>query len=80
MFTGIGPLPTFPTNLTPPVEHIGTISSLNPHDTSPSGGNGFSATISSVGPILNDVHLGDSISINGSPPPTLKPGLTQALV
>ena len=39
---------------------------MNPHDTTPSGGNGFSATISEVGPILEDVHVGDSISINGS--------------
>jgi len=45
------------------VEHIGTISALNPLDTS--AGNGFSATVSDVGPILEDVHLGDSISING---------------
>ena len=50
------------------VEHLGTISELIPNDTSDSGGNGFSATITDVGPILEDVHLGDSISINGSPP------------
>jgi riboflavin synthase alpha subunit len=48
------------------VEHLGVISSLTPLDTSSSGGNGFSATITDVGPILEDVHLGDSISINGS--------------
>lgn len=53
MFTGI-------------VEHLGTISALTPIDTSVSGGNGFSATISDTGPILEDVHLGDSISINGT--------------
>jgi riboflavin synthase len=48
------------------VEYLGVISSLTPLDTSSSGGNGFSATITDVGPILEDVHLGDSISINGS--------------
>jgi riboflavin synthase len=47
------------------VEHLGTVSALVPLDTSESGGNGFSVTISDVGPILEDVHLGDSISING---------------
>ena len=39
---------------------------MTPVDTSESGGNGFSATITDVGPILEDVHLGDSISINGT--------------
>ena len=55
------------------MEHVGTVSSLLPLDTSSSGGNGFSVTITDVGPILDDVHLGDSISINGTPnlmPPT----------
>jgi riboflavin synthase len=52
MFTGI-------------VEHLGTVSALIPIDSSESGGNGFSATITDTGPIIEDVHLGDSISING---------------
>jgi hypothetical protein len=68
MFTGIGISPAAPillpqTNIK--VEHLGTISHLIPNDTTSSGGNGFSATITDVGPILEDVHLGDSISING---------------
>jgi hypothetical protein len=68
MFTGIGIYPPAPfllpqTNIK--VEHLGTISHLIPNDTTSSGGNGFSATITDVGPILEDVHLGDSISING---------------
>jgi riboflavin synthase len=54
MFTGI-------------VEHLGTVSTLTPIDTSSSGGNGFSVTISETGPILDDIHLGDSININGNP-------------
>jgi riboflavin synthase len=34
-------------------------------DESKSGGNGASLTITDVGPILEDVHLGDSIAVNG---------------
>ena len=41
------------------------ISALTALDTTSSGGNGFSATITDVGPLLEDVHLGDSINING---------------
>jgi len=63
MFTGIG-IPLYST--VNEVEHVGTVSSLLSLDTSESGGNGCSATITDVGPILEDVHLGDSISINGS--------------
>ncbi|SMR45849.1 unnamed protein product [Zymoseptoria tritici ST99CH_1E4] len=53
MFTGI-------------VEVIGSVSSLISHDESFSGGSGTSLTISSASEILDDCHLGDSISINGT--------------
>ncbi|MCJ1419649.1 Riboflavin synthase alpha chain [Xylographa parallela] len=53
MFTGI-------------VETIGTVSALETHDETSSGGGGTSLTISDCGPILSDAHLGDSISINGT--------------
>ena len=52
MFTGI-------------VEHMGTVSSIVPLDTSATGGGGFSITISDAAPVLVDVNLGDSISVNG---------------
>ncbi|THC95383.1 hypothetical protein EYZ11_005151 [Aspergillus tanneri] len=48
------------------VEAIGTVSSLEPLDTSSSGGGGTSLTISDCEDILADVHLGDSISVNGT--------------
>lgn len=47
------------------VETIGTISSLQELDPSESGGNGTSLTITSPD-ILEDAHLGDSISVNGT--------------
>lgn len=53
MFTGI-------------VEHIGTVLEFLQLDTSESGGNGVSLTISNATPILGDCHIGDSISINGT--------------
>ncbi|KAH0603778.1 uncharacterized protein H6S33_007437 [Morchella sextelata] len=53
MFTGI-------------VETIGTVSSLIPQDDTTTGGGGTSLTISNATPILTDVHLGDSISVNGT--------------
>ncbi|KAI5855265.1 riboflavin synthase alpha chain [Tricharina praecox] len=53
MFTGI-------------VETIGTVSSLVPLDATSTGGGGTSLTISNAACILDDVHLGDSISINGT--------------
>ncbi|MCJ1385619.1 Riboflavin synthase alpha chain [Xylographa soralifera] len=58
MFTGI-------------VETIGTVSALEIHDATSSGGGGTSLTISDCSDILNDAHLGDSISINGTSYPTL---------
>ncbi|PLB46897.1 alpha subunit of riboflavin synthase [Aspergillus steynii IBT 23096] len=48
------------------VETIGTVSSLEPLDTSSAGGGGTSLTISNCAEILTDVHLGDSISVNGT--------------
>ncbi|KAF2226601.1 riboflavin synthase subunit alpha [Elsinoe ampelina] len=53
MFTGI-------------VEAIGTVSSLNPQDSTTAGGGGTSLTISDCPDILVDAHLGDSISVNGT--------------
>ncbi|GIZ45997.1 hypothetical protein CKM354_000914000 [Cercospora kikuchii] len=53
MFTGI-------------VEIVGTVSKLVEHDESSSGGGGTSLTISDCSEILDDCHLGDSISINGT--------------
>ncbi|MCJ1394671.1 Riboflavin synthase alpha chain [Xylographa bjoerkii] len=53
MFTGI-------------VETIGTVSALETHDATSSGGGGTSLTISDCADILTDAHLGDSISINGT--------------
>ena len=52
MFTGI-------------VEEMGTISAIEPRDSSESGGGGFSMTISQASLVLEDVHLGDSICCNG---------------
>ncbi|KAL2824633.1 hypothetical protein BDW59DRAFT_84157 [Aspergillus cavernicola] len=48
------------------VEKIGTVSSLEPLDTSVSGGGGTSLTIADCDEILTDAHLGDSISVNGT--------------
>ena len=42
------------------------VTRLVQHDDSASGGGGTSLTISDCSEILNDVHLGDSISINGT--------------
>ncbi|KAK3696179.1 Riboflavin synthase alpha chain [Vermiconidia calcicola] len=53
MFTGI-------------VEAVGTVTRLVQLDDSESGGKGTSLTISDCSEILEDVHLGDSISINGT--------------
>ncbi|KAL2866732.1 riboflavin synthase [Aspergillus lucknowensis] len=46
------------------VETMGTVSSLEPLDTSASGGGGTSLTITDCEDILSDVNLGDSISVN----------------
>ncbi|EED19502.1 riboflavin synthase, alpha subunit [Talaromyces stipitatus ATCC 10500] len=48
------------------VETIGTVTSLEPLDTSASGGGGTSLTIGNCAEILGDAHLGDSISVNGT--------------
>ncbi|KAL5358011.1 hypothetical protein BJX96DRAFT_145762 [Aspergillus floccosus] len=48
------------------VETIGTVVSLEPLDTSSSGGGGTSLTISNCEEILTDAHLGDSIAVNGT--------------
>lgn len=47
------------------VEIIGTVSDYSKLDSSESGGNGVSMTITDCKEILTDVHLGDSISTNG---------------
>lgn len=41
------------------------VTSLEPLDTSSGGGGGTSLTIADCEEILTDVHLGDSISVNG---------------
>ncbi|KAK6352446.1 Riboflavin synthase alpha chain [Orbilia blumenaviensis] len=48
------------------VEIVGTVSELLPLDTSSSGGNGCSMTISDCAAILTDALIGDSISVNGT--------------
>ncbi|ORX69566.1 alpha subunit of riboflavin synthase, partial [Linderina pennispora] len=53
MFTGI-------------VECMGKVVEFAPLDTSESGGNGSSLTISGAEQVLSDCHLGDSIAINGT--------------
>ncbi|CDK28671.1 unnamed protein product [Kuraishia capsulata CBS 1993] len=53
MFTGI-------------VEVIGVVSEYQAYDTSESGGSGVSITITECSEILVDVHLGDSIAVNGT--------------
>lgn len=52
MFTGI-------------VEYVGTVQEYTVLDNTESGGSGVSMVIENVGPILDDVHLGDSIAVNG---------------
>lgn len=42
------------------------VTSLVPQDQTPSGGDGTSLTIGDCANILGDVHLGDSISVNGT--------------
>ncbi|KAI5284963.1 Riboflavin synthase alpha chain, partial [Ascosphaera acerosa] len=48
------------------VETIGTVSALEPLDTTASGGGGTSLTITDCAEILEDVKLGDSIAVNGT--------------
>ncbi|RMD44363.1 hypothetical protein DV735_g709, partial [Chaetothyriales sp. CBS 134920] len=48
------------------VETIGTVTALKELDPSESGGNGTSLTVSDCAEVLNDAHLGDSISVNGT--------------
>ncbi|KAJ3163786.1 Riboflavin synthase alpha chain [Geranomyces variabilis] len=52
MFTGI-------------VETMGTVRSIVPMDSTTSGGGGFSITIGDAEIVLEDVHLGDSIAVEG---------------
>jgi riboflavin synthase len=47
------------------IEIIGTVSSIQEHDNTESGGNGWTITVSEAAEILTDCHLGDSIAING---------------
>ncbi len=54
--------PRPPAKLTQPA-----VSALEKQDDTASGGGGTSLTISECADILTDAHLGDSISINGSP-------------
>lgn len=50
------------------------VTSLEPLDTSSSGGGGTSLTISDCDEILNDAHLGDSVAVNGKTCNTGSPG------
>jgi riboflavin synthase alpha subunit len=47
------------------VEIMGTVSSIVEQDSTESGGNGWTITVSDAAEILTDCHLGDSIAING---------------
>jgi riboflavin synthase len=53
MFTGI-------------VEIMGTVVAVSENDTTESGGNGWTVTVGDATCILDDCHIGDSISINGN--------------
>jgi len=48
------------------VEHQGRIHSISPLDTTESGGGGWSIVIADSAPVLEDCHIGDSISVNGA--------------
>ncbi|KAI8981844.1 alpha subunit of riboflavin synthase [Mycotypha africana] len=48
------------------VEVMGTVSNIKEMDTTESGGNGWTITISNAVEILTDCHIGDSIAINGT--------------
>ncbi|KAI8887449.1 alpha subunit of riboflavin synthase [Backusella circina FSU 941] len=48
------------------VEIVGKVSSIQENDTSESGGNGWTVTVSDASDILTDCHIGDSIAINGT--------------
>ncbi len=45
---------------------MGVVSSIVTHDTTESGGGGWTITIANATPILGDCHIGDSISVNGA--------------
>lgn len=47
------------------VEIMGTVSNIQEQDTTESGGNGWTITVSDATEILDDCHIGDSIAING---------------
>lgn len=70
MFTGLIEVRRSPpitlSELTPSPQHIGTVISLQPHDSSSSGGGGTSLTIGDCSSILDDCALGDSICVNGA--------------
>ncbi|KAF8344244.1 Lumazine-binding protein [Cantharellus anzutake] len=48
------------------IEHMGVVSSIEAHDTTESGGGGWTISIADSAPILGDCHIGDSISVNGA--------------
>ncbi|CAO3581846.1 unnamed protein product [Absidia cylindrospora] len=48
------------------VEHVGTVVSVIEHDSSESGGNGWTITVGDAASILGDCHIGDSIAVNGT--------------
>jgi len=73
MFTGLvekigseHPAPHFSYLINSQADRFTTaVTSLEPLDTSSSGGGGTSLTISNCEEILTDAHLGDSIAVNG---------------
>ncbi|KAG2227429.1 hypothetical protein INT45_007454 [Circinella minor] len=48
------------------VEIIGTVVAVVEHDSTESGGNGWTITVGDAAAILDDCHIGDSIAINGT--------------
>lgn len=44
---------------------MGTVVAVSENDTTESGGNGWTVTVGDAACILDDCHIGDSISING---------------
>ncbi|KAI8989559.1 alpha subunit of riboflavin synthase [Pilobolus umbonatus] len=48
------------------IEILGVVSDIKQIDTTKSGGNGWSITLSNATDILGDCHIGDSIAVNGT--------------
>lgn len=48
------------------IELLCPIVAVDPLDSTQSGGGGYSLTIGSAGPVLDDCTIGDSIAVNGT--------------